>query len=75
MHDKSYAHRGYFTKASFDAIEKLLKNADFRETIHSRTAQVSSVFRIAVGIGLEELERHYAEKAAQKAEQKGDKTE
>jgi hypothetical protein len=71
MHDKSYAHRGYFTKASFAAIERLLKNPAFRETIHSRTAQVSSVFRIAVGIGLEELERLYAEKAAKK----GDKTE
>ena len=63
MSDKSYAHRGYFTKESFETIERLMRNPKFRETIHSRTAQVASVFRIAVSLGLAELEKHYAEEA------------
>lgn len=72
MSDKSYAHRGYFTKESFETIERLMRNPKFRETIHSRTAQVASVFRIAVSIGLAELEKRYAEEA--KAEEsKGSK--
>jgi len=74
MSDKSYAHRGYFTKESFETIERLMRNPKFRETIHSRTAQVASVFRIAVSIGLTELEKRYAEEA--KAEEsKGGKPE
>ena len=74
MSDKSYAHRGYFTKESFETIERLMRNPKFRETIHSRTAQVASVFRIAVSIGLAELEKRYAEEA--KAEEsKGGKPE
>jgi hypothetical protein len=60
MQDKSYAHRGYFSKEAFSTIERLLKNPQFRESLHTRTAQVASVFRVAVAIGLEELERQYA---------------
>ena len=59
MQDKSYAHRGYFAKEAFATIERLLKNPQFRESLHTRTAQVASVFRVAVAIGLEELERQY----------------
>ena len=60
MQDKSFAHRGYFTKRSFDTMERLLRNPKFRETILTRTAQVSNVFRIAVSLGLAELERRYS---------------
>lgn len=63
MQDKSYAHRGYFAKEAFATIERLLKNPLFRESLHTRTAQVASVFRVAVAIGLEELERQYAKPA------------
>lgn len=78
MSDKSYAHRGYFSKESFETIERLLRNPKFRETIHSRTAQVASVFRIAVSIGLSELEKHYAEEGKspdKSADKGGGKTE
>jgi len=74
MSDKSYAHRGYFTKESFETIERLLRNPKFRETIHSRTVQIASVFRVAVAIGLAELEKRYAEEA-KAAEQGGGKPE
>lgn len=63
MQDKSYAHRGYFAKEAFETIERLLKNPQFRESLHTRTAQVASVFRVAVAIGLEELERQYMKPA------------
>lgn len=39
---------------------RLLRNPKFRETIHTRTAQVSNVFRIAVSLGLAELEKRYS---------------
>jgi hypothetical protein len=60
MQDKSFAHRGYFSKQSFEAMGRLLRNPKFRETIHTRTAQVSNVFRIAVSLGLAELEKRYS---------------
>ena len=55
---KGFTGEGWQTNTAFDLIG-------------DPHAVKGGVFRIAVGIGLEELERHYAEQAAKK----GDKTE
>ena len=59
MDDKSYSHRGMYAAASLKILEKLLEDPQFVATLHSRTAQMSNAFRMAVAIGLDELEKRY----------------
>jgi hypothetical protein len=59
MEDKSYSHRGLYAEASIRILEKLLENPQFVAGLHSRTAQLSNAFRMAVAVGLDELEKRY----------------
>ena len=62
MDEKSYSHRGMYTAASLAILQKLLENEAFVAILHARTAQMSNAFRMAVAIGLDELEKRYNKK-------------
>jgi hypothetical protein len=59
MDERSYSHRGLYAAASLHILEKLLENEAFAAALHSRTAKLSNAFRMAVAVGLDELEKRY----------------
>jgi hypothetical protein len=59
MEDKSYSFRGYYPKEAVKSLEKLLLSKAFRKAIDAKTPKMSHVFRIAVSMGLYELEVKY----------------
>ncbi len=59
MNDRSYATRHHFPEECFRGADRLIENPDFIRDYNNDVPEIrrAMIFRIAIAIGLEELER------------------
>lgn len=57
--DTSFPYRGFFPAAEVENMKRLLEDPDFVARLHARTPRLSNGIRLAIAIGIEELERKY----------------
>jgi hypothetical protein len=55
----SFPYRGFFPSEDLARMKRLLDNPDFVARLHARTPKMSHALRLAIALGIEELERKY----------------
>ena len=59
MVDKSYACRGYYPKEHIERMRKLLESKSFTDAFKDTNMRLPHIFRLAIGIGITELEKKH----------------
>lgn len=57
--DSSFPYRGFFRAEDLERMKRLLHDPAFVARLHAKTPKMSHAIRLAIALGIEELERKY----------------
>ena len=57
--ESSFPYRGFFPVEDLARLRAMLDDPSFTQRLHARTPKLSHGLRLAIGLGLEALERQY----------------